>query len=97
MCIRDRIGTIIMARVLRQTSAWLRFGGRHARRELFKTLISPCLLYTSPSPRDGHLSIRRQASDVYKRQDWDHNHGKSFAANECVAPIRRSTRKTGVV
>src|SRR5665647_1763660 len=27
-----------------------------------------CLLYTSPSPRDGLLSIRRQASDVYKRQ-----------------------------
>src|SRR5665647_3433998 len=27
-----------------------------------------CLLYTSPSPRDGLLSIRRAASDVYKRQ-----------------------------
>src|SRR5665647_2565835 len=27
-----------------------------------------CLLYTSPSPRDGLLSIRRQPSDVYKRQ-----------------------------
>src|SRR5665647_3311299 len=27
-----------------------------------------CLLYTSPSPRDGLLSIRRQRSDVYKRQ-----------------------------
>src|SRR5665647_2107967 len=27
-----------------------------------------CLLYTSPSPRDGHLSIRRQRQDVYKRQ-----------------------------
>src|SRR5665647_3398102 len=27
-----------------------------------------CLLYTSPSPRDGLLSMRRQASDVYKRQ-----------------------------
>src|SRR5665647_2122019 len=31
-----------------------------------------CLLYTSPSPRDGLLSIRRQASDVYKRQDEHH-------------------------
>src|SRR5665647_887170 len=30
-----------------------------------------CLLYTSPSPRDGLLSIRRQRSDVYKRQDAD--------------------------
>src|SRR5665647_1137531 len=27
-----------------------------------------CLLYTSPSPRDGLLSIRRQRPDVYKRQ-----------------------------
>src|SRR5665647_1076348 len=27
-----------------------------------------CLLYTSPSPRDGLLSIRRQRQDVYKRQ-----------------------------
>src|SRR5665647_3210151 len=33
--------------------------------------VRTCLLYTSPSPRDGHLSIRRQASDVYKRQDID--------------------------
>src|SRR5665647_3412903 len=34
----------------------------------FKQNINGCLLYTSPSPRDGHLSIRRAASDVYKRQ-----------------------------
>src|SRR5665647_1039014 len=27
-----------------------------------------CLLYTSPSPRDGLLSIPSAASDVYKRQ-----------------------------
>src|SRR5665647_3060003 len=27
-----------------------------------------CLLYTSPSPRDGLLSIRRQRQNVYKRQ-----------------------------
>src|SRR5665647_2197197 len=31
-------------------------------------MLTFCLLYTSPSPRDGLLSIRRQASDVYKRQ-----------------------------
>src|SRR5665647_556119 len=31
-------------------------------------LLYCCLLYTSPSPRDGLLSIRRAASDVYKRQ-----------------------------
>src|SRR5665647_3304418 len=34
--------------------------------EMAQPLI--CLLYTSPSPRDGLLSIRRQRSDVYKRQ-----------------------------
>src|SRR5665647_2425468 len=33
------------------------------------TYAYPCLLYTSPSPRDGHLSIRRQRQDVYKRQN----------------------------
>src|SRR5665647_427211 len=32
------------------------------------SLFGGCLLYTSPSPRDGHLSIRRQRPDVYKRQ-----------------------------
>src|SRR5665647_2632148 len=31
-----------------------------------------CLLYTSPSPRDGLLSIRRQRQDVYKRQAYCH-------------------------
>src|SRR5665647_1354952 len=30
--------------------------------------VQICLLYTSPSPRDGLLSIRSAASDVYKRQ-----------------------------
>src|SRR5665647_2586554 len=30
--------------------------------------VQTCLLYTSPSPRDGLLSIRRQRQDVYKRQ-----------------------------
>src|SRR5665647_2806668 len=36
------------------------------------TMGTVCLLYTSPSPRDGHLSIRRQRQMCNKRQYAHH-------------------------
>src|SRR5665647_3225381 len=68
MCIRDSS----------RSRRWDRSCSRPLTRMPLSTMQRPsqscssrnggCLLYTSPSPRDGHLSIRRQRQDVYKRQ-----------------------------
>src|SRR5665647_1114627 len=50
-----------------------------------------CLLYTSPSPRDGHLSIRRQRQDVYKRQV---PHAVAGSAAVSAGPTFVSTHRT---
>src|SRR5665647_1570160 len=49
-----------------------------------------CLLYTSPSPRDGLLSISSAASDVYKRQ------AQVLAAVELSGFPDEDLRKIGV-
>src|SRR5665647_908118 len=69
MCIRDRS---CAAGIYTSTTspAWLastRCAGCTTGLPMMTTCT--CLLYTSPSPRDGHLSIRRQRQDVYKRQE----------------------------
>src|SRR5665647_2176093 len=40
--------------------------------------VTGCLLYTSPSPRDGHLSIRRQRQMCNKRQHKETSHGDTL-------------------
>src|SRR5665647_3308570 len=40
-----------------------------------------CLLYTSPSPRDGHLSIRRQRQMCIREQYWLRTSGKATAGH----------------
>src|SRR5665647_1016369 len=69
MCIRDRISTGgTLQDLSRRKGRHRKYGGlkwQQSTKELYRN----CLLYTSPSPRDGHLSIRRQRQDVYKRQD----------------------------
>src|SRR5665647_2976623 len=68
MCIRDRFLSTYLRRPIRSMRP-VQPPQRQVRCELNSRLQdSYCLLYTSPSPRDGLLSIRRQASDVYKRQ-----------------------------
>src|SRR5665647_3584895 len=68
MCIRDR--PIVRTKVKwKELVGDSRFSSK--RRTIFvrrNWLPDSCLLYTSPSPRDGLLSIRRQRQDVYKRQ-----------------------------
>src|SRR5665647_3506010 len=68
MCIRDRGYT--QKAIVGGHKVYLKTGEYDDGRlgEIFLDMHKDCLLYTSPSPRDGHLSIRRQRSDVYKRQ-----------------------------
>src|SRR5665647_1098417 len=68
MCIRDRCqnylnidAPIALAIIVTFARSYFEIISGHGAGYL-------CLLYTSPSPRDGHLSIRRQRPDVYKRQ-----------------------------
>src|SRR5665647_2661769 len=71
MCIRDRIR--IERLLLRTRQVRTRADELIALRARLRAerAAAPCLLYTSPSPRDGHLSNSSAASDVYKRQDPD--------------------------
>src|SRR5665647_2939102 len=60
--------------------------------------ICSCLLYTSPSPRDGLLSIRRAASDVYKRQATSGPitvYKSCIAASNGIFTILRNSCTTG--
>src|SRR5665647_3430426 len=68
MCIRDR--SVGCHEEIRSGMALLVTDAAEAAEAIgdYGSDLAPCLLYTSPSPRDGHLSIRRAASDVYKRQ-----------------------------
>src|SRR5665647_815338 len=50
-----------------------------------------CLLYTSPSPRDGHLSIRRQRQMCIKRQVDDLPHTVHEATSVGRPDIHRRT------
>src|SRR5665647_848537 len=76
MCIRDRDYVWDILKVLYPSEY-----GYELRRgaNVIDTLLvdyNACLLYTSPSPRDGHLSIRRQRQNVYKRQGLRMGHLK---------------------
>src|SRR5665647_492097 len=68
MCIRDSARTVDQLEANLDV-ATLRLGPEHlSALSAVSAPVVGCLLYTSPSPRDGHLSIRRQRQDVYKRQ-----------------------------
>src|SRR5665647_2081098 len=68
MCIRDRWlpHFLLMASASLPEGAPPPFGFMQFQKNVW--FHTCCLLYTSPSPRDGHLSIPSAASDVYKRQ-----------------------------
>src|SRR5665647_2058482 len=68
MCIRDSL--VLVARYLRvpQQVQVLLQEYQHVLFLIPQAQWQTCLLYTSPSPRDGLLSISSAASDVYKRQ-----------------------------
>src|SRR5665647_1313154 len=101
MCIRDRL-------------TWERYmGGTHGFANMPTKKVSiwsglkgaggdmTCLLYTSPSPRDGLLSISSAASDVYKRQaDLGALHGRhprlrQYADEEGLDLVRAEGRRRG--
>src|SRR5665647_3487933 len=68
MCIRDRLQVPWSYRHLVSCRSRLLFVRRQvgSPQKIYES--DTCLLYTSPSPRDGLLSIRRQRQNVYKRQ-----------------------------
>src|SRR5665647_304689 len=83
MCIRDRDYTVAVIDFRVTNPSTSQFVVKDIDVSLDTREGKTCLLYTSPSPRDGHLSIRRQASDVYKRQGL-HCGGDRFPRHQSV-------------
>src|SRR5665647_2975574 len=96
MCIRDSLSIRWAVGLLPLIS--LAICSASASRSAWSTtmLTAPCLLYTSPSPRDGHLSIRSAASDVYKRQ-LEHPLGGGALAVDLPGHLQRLGFEVGVV
>src|SRR5665647_2803786 len=68
MCIRDSIQRQCRTMSALPPIATIRGGELSSMRQDDTPAYNDCLLYTSPSPRDGLLSNSSAASDVYKRQ-----------------------------
>src|SRR5665647_2507796 len=66
--IRDRFIVVFLCPP-RTCTGWISVNVLSCNESLNEVVCAiSCLLYTSPSPRDGHLSIRRQRQMWYKRQ-----------------------------
>src|SRR5665647_3198678 len=68
MCIRDRLCCAAVTADDGAAAGPTSAPGQTSKPATQPKYVPACLLYTSPSPRDGLLSIRRQRQDVYKRQ-----------------------------
>src|SRR5665647_3012415 len=87
MCIRDSYYSPCALFSLLGLIAYYRLIRRRRGAALLFVVSATCLLYTSPSPRDGLLSIRRQRQDVYKRQLLQPLRSILTARTDCLLSI----------